>query len=132
MRIYAEKENLSLSDCYGYSDSMSDLPMLSVVGHPTAVNPRMRRRLTWRALEIIGVGNAFLDVGVRRIGNGIQLTAVVIESGIDTLANGTSRDAGLGVNIAARSDNVFHTAGQTYTVVGPARPIDCQNLIVTR
>ena len=36
MRIYAEKENLSLSDCYGYSDSMSDLPMLSVVGHPTA------------------------------------------------------------------------------------------------
>ena len=46
MRIYAEKENLNLSDCYAYSDSMSDLPMLSVVGHPTAVNPDFRLRGT--------------------------------------------------------------------------------------
>src|SRR4029079_16217350 len=37
MRIYAEMENLNLSDCYAYSDSMSDLPMLSVVVHPSAV-----------------------------------------------------------------------------------------------
>jgi len=48
MRIYAEKENLNLSDCYAYSDSMSDLPMLSVVGHPTAVNPDFRLRGTAR------------------------------------------------------------------------------------
>ena len=48
MRIYAEKEGLNLSDCYGYSDSMSDLPMLSVVGHPTAVNPDFRLRNTAR------------------------------------------------------------------------------------
>ena len=44
MRIYAEKENLSLCDSYAYTDSMSDLPMLSIVGHPTAVNPDMRLR----------------------------------------------------------------------------------------
>ena len=48
MRTYAEKENLNLSDCYAYSDSMSDLPMLSVVGHPTAVNPDFRLRGTAR------------------------------------------------------------------------------------
>jgi HAD superfamily hydrolase (TIGR01490 family) len=57
MRIYAEKEHLNLSDCYGYSDSMSDLPMLSVVGHPTAVNPDIRLRGTalqhdWPILDL--------------------------------------------------------------------------------
>jgi HAD superfamily hydrolase (TIGR01490 family) len=57
MRIYAEKENLNLSDCYGYSDSLSDLPMLSVVGHPTAVNPDIRLRGTalqhdWPILDL--------------------------------------------------------------------------------
>jgi HAD superfamily hydrolase (TIGR01490 family) len=57
MRIYAEKEQLNLSDCYSYSDSMSDLPMLSVVGHPTAVNPDLRLRNTalqhdWPILDL--------------------------------------------------------------------------------
>jgi HAD superfamily hydrolase (TIGR01490 family) len=46
MRSFAEREGLSLSDSYAYSDSMSDLPMLSVVGHPAAVNPDMRLRQT--------------------------------------------------------------------------------------
>jgi HAD superfamily hydrolase (TIGR01490 family) len=57
MRVYAEKEGLSLSECYSYSDSMSDLPMLSVVGHPTAVNPDFRLRNTalqhdWPILDL--------------------------------------------------------------------------------
>jgi HAD superfamily hydrolase (TIGR01490 family) len=57
MRTYAEKEKLNLSDCYSYSDSMSDLPMLSVVGHPTAVNPDLRLRSTalqhdWPILDL--------------------------------------------------------------------------------
>jgi HAD superfamily hydrolase (TIGR01490 family) len=57
IRIYAEKERLNLSDCYSYSDSMSDLPMLSVVGHPTAVNPDFRLRNTalqhdWPILDL--------------------------------------------------------------------------------
>ena len=30
---------LDLAQCYAYSDSASDLPMLSAVGHPVAVNP---------------------------------------------------------------------------------------------
>ncbi len=57
IRGYAEKEGMSLSECYSYSDSMSDLPMLSVVGHPTAVNPDFRLRNTalqhdWPILDL--------------------------------------------------------------------------------
>jgi HAD superfamily hydrolase (TIGR01490 family) len=35
----ARWEGLDLAQCYGYSDSISDLPMLEAVGHPVAVNP---------------------------------------------------------------------------------------------
>jgi HAD superfamily hydrolase (TIGR01490 family) len=38
-----------LADCYAYSDSITDLPMLEAVGHPTAVNPdRALRRMAAR------------------------------------------------------------------------------------
>jgi HAD superfamily hydrolase (TIGR01490 family) len=46
IRTYSEREGLALNDCYAYADSMSDLPMLSVVGHPTATNPDLRLRST--------------------------------------------------------------------------------------
>jgi HAD superfamily hydrolase (TIGR01490 family) len=39
MRQVAEVRGYDLADCYAYSDSITDLPMLSAVGHPTAVNP---------------------------------------------------------------------------------------------
>lgn len=35
----AEREGLDLSRCWAYSDSINDLPMLSLVGHPVAINP---------------------------------------------------------------------------------------------
>jgi HAD superfamily hydrolase (TIGR01490 family) len=35
----ADKEGLDLSQCSAYSDSSNDLPMLTTVGHPVAVNP---------------------------------------------------------------------------------------------
>ncbi len=46
IRVFAEREGISLSDSYAYTDSMSDLPMLSVVGHPAVINPDMRLRQT--------------------------------------------------------------------------------------
>ncbi|HET6267973.1 MAG TPA: HAD family phosphatase [Acidobacteriota bacterium] len=57
IRTYAEKEGLSLADSYCYTDSISDLPMLSVVGHPTAVHPDFRLRSTalynqWPILDL--------------------------------------------------------------------------------
>ena len=44
IREYAEREDINLSDSYAYSDSISDLPMLSIVGHPVAINPDFRLR----------------------------------------------------------------------------------------
>ncbi|GAA2817124.1 hypothetical protein GCM10010441_47130 [Kitasatospora paracochleata] len=35
----AEAEGYDLANCYAYSDSSTDLPMLETVGHPSAVNP---------------------------------------------------------------------------------------------
>jgi HAD superfamily hydrolase (TIGR01490 family) len=49
MRRVADESGYDLADCYAYSDSVTDLPMLSAVGHPTAVNPD--RGLRKAALE---------------------------------------------------------------------------------
>jgi HAD superfamily hydrolase (TIGR01490 family) len=35
----AEEKGYLLAECHAYTDSNTDLPMLEVVGHPTAVNP---------------------------------------------------------------------------------------------
>jgi HAD superfamily hydrolase (TIGR01490 family) len=35
----AARERYPLEHCYAYSDSITDLPMLEVVGHPSVVNP---------------------------------------------------------------------------------------------
>jgi HAD superfamily hydrolase (TIGR01490 family) len=46
MRELAEKRGYDLSQCYAYSDSITDAPMLAAVGHGFAVNPdRTLRRL---------------------------------------------------------------------------------------
>jgi HAD superfamily hydrolase (TIGR01490 family) len=39
MRALAEENDYDLADCYAYTDSATDLPMLEVVGHPVCVNP---------------------------------------------------------------------------------------------
>jgi hypothetical protein len=39
MEELAARQNYDLSLCYSYSDSISDLPMMELVGHPVAVNP---------------------------------------------------------------------------------------------
>jgi HAD superfamily hydrolase (TIGR01490 family) len=49
VRAFAAEAGYDLADCYAYSDSITDLPMLSAVGHPTAVNPD--RGLRKAALE---------------------------------------------------------------------------------
>jgi HAD superfamily hydrolase (TIGR01490 family) len=36
---HAKQHGHDLDECFAYSDSFSDVPMLSVVGQPTAVNP---------------------------------------------------------------------------------------------
>ncbi len=39
IRELAAREGYSLEHCYAYSDSITDLPMLETVGHPSVVNP---------------------------------------------------------------------------------------------
>jgi len=56
IRELADAHGYDLSDCWAYSDSETDIAMLSIVGHPTAVNPdRTLRRVAaergWPVLE---------------------------------------------------------------------------------
>ncbi len=44
MRALAEENGYDLADCYAYSDSASDMPMLEAVGHPVVVNPEPELR----------------------------------------------------------------------------------------
>ncbi len=39
VRGHALAHGHDLEECFAYSDSYSDVPMLSIVGHPAAVNP---------------------------------------------------------------------------------------------
>ena len=49
VKALAEREGLDLSRCSAYSDSYNDLPMLSLVGDPCAINPDSRLREHARA-----------------------------------------------------------------------------------
>jgi HAD superfamily hydrolase (TIGR01490 family) len=54
IREMAERRGIELADSYAYSDSISDLPMLGVVGHPVAVNPdrELRKVATERGWQV--------------------------------------------------------------------------------
>ncbi len=43
-QAYVQAHGISLKDCYFYTDSMSDLPAMEVMGHPVAVHPDPRLR----------------------------------------------------------------------------------------
>jgi HAD superfamily hydrolase (TIGR01490 family) len=56
IRDYCVRNGLALDRSFAYSDSFSDYPMLTVVGHPAAVNPdarlaRVARAYEWPILE---------------------------------------------------------------------------------
>jgi HAD superfamily hydrolase (TIGR01490 family) len=56
VRLLAAREHINLAMSYAYSDSITDLPMLEVVGHPVAVNPdkelaRIARERDWEVRE---------------------------------------------------------------------------------
>ena len=55
IRELAAREGYLLDHCYAYSDSITDLPMLDAVGHPTVVNPdrALRKEATERGWAIV-------------------------------------------------------------------------------
>ncbi len=61
VRELAAARGYRLADCYAYSDSVTDLPMLEAVGHPRAVNPdralrRIARERQWPVLAFGATG----------------------------------------------------------------------------
>ncbi|AGS71017.1 HAD-superfamily hydrolase [Streptomyces collinus Tu 365] len=68
VRALASAEGLDLSRCAAYSDSHNDIPMLSLVGHPYAINPDAKlrkhaREKDWR-LRDYRTGRKAAKVGI--------------------------------------------------------------------
>lgn len=58
VRDHARAHGHDLDECFAFSDSYSDVPMLSVVGHPAAVNPDKRLALmakaySWPSFDLV-------------------------------------------------------------------------------
>jgi HAD superfamily hydrolase (TIGR01490 family) len=60
VRDHAREHGHNLDECFAYSDSYSDVPMLSIVGYPVAVNPDRRLSMLARAYHwpILDLGRA--------------------------------------------------------------------------
>jgi len=60
IREFAEKRGYALADCYAYSDSITDLPMLDEVGHAVVVNPdrALRKAAVERGWPVLEFSNA--------------------------------------------------------------------------
>lgn len=59
LRRLAAERGYDLRRCYAYSDSVTDLPMLAEVGHPTAVNPdrALRKEALARGWPVLTFSN---------------------------------------------------------------------------
>jgi HAD superfamily hydrolase (TIGR01490 family) len=69
IREWAKARAADLGECFAYSDSYSDVPMLSVVGHPCAINPDLRlgklaRTYGW---PVVQLGEAGEKGGAARV-----------------------------------------------------------------
>ena len=77
IRELARWEGLDLAQCYAYSDSASDLPMLQAVGHPVVVNPdgRLERHARRNGWPIVHFSQRTKQV-IRRTAAGVATTAI--------------------------------------------------------
>jgi HAD superfamily hydrolase (TIGR01490 family) len=69
---YASERGMKLADCWGYADSQYDLPFLTALGHPVAVNPDKRLRATamsrqWPIIHLEKEARNNLTDNVRRL-----------------------------------------------------------------
>jgi HAD superfamily hydrolase (TIGR01490 family) len=73
----ARWEGFDLSQCYAYSDSASDLPMLEAVGHPFAVNPDgpLARHALRHGWPIVHFSQRTRAV-IRRVAGGVAAVAL--------------------------------------------------------
>jgi HAD superfamily hydrolase (TIGR01490 family) len=83
----AKREGLDLSRCAAYSDSFNDLPMLSIVGYPNAVNPdadlrAQARREGWPVHDF-------------RTGRKATMIALPVAAGAGAIAGGVAAGAAI-------------------------------------
>jgi phosphoserine phosphatase len=83
----AEREGLDLAQCSAYSDSVNDLPMLTLVGHPNAVNPDAQLRAIARERQ--------WPIHDFRRGRRATVIAIPVAAGAGVVAGGLA--AGLAV-----------------------------------
>jgi HAD superfamily hydrolase (TIGR01490 family) len=77
----ARWEGYDLSQCYAYSDSASDLPMMEAVGHPVAVNPDNKlERIAHRRGWPVVIFSQRTKAVVRRTSQTVAATSLAIGS----------------------------------------------------
>jgi HAD superfamily hydrolase (TIGR01490 family) len=87
VRALAAREGLDLARCAAYSDSVNDLPMLTLVGHPNAVNPDMALRAEARSRG--------WPVHDFRSGRRVTMIALPVAAGAGAVAGGMAAGAAL-------------------------------------
>jgi HAD superfamily hydrolase (TIGR01490 family) len=85
VQALARREGLDLARCSAYSDSLNDMPMLSLVGHPCAVNPDAGLRA-----EARGRGWPVYDF---RSGRRVTMIALPVAAGAGAVAGGMAAGA---------------------------------------
>lgn len=87
VRALAAREGLDLARCAAYSDSVNDLPMLTLVGHPNAVNPDVALRAEARSRG--------WPVHDFRSGRRVTMIALPVAAGAGAVAGGMAAGAAL-------------------------------------
>jgi HAD superfamily hydrolase (TIGR01490 family) len=87
IRALADREGLDLTRCSAYSDSVNDMPMLTLVGHPSAVNPDMALRAEARAQG--------WPVHDFRSGRRVTMIALPVAAGAGVVVGGVAAGAAL-------------------------------------
>jgi HAD superfamily hydrolase (TIGR01490 family) len=82
IRALAVREGLDLARCSAYSDSVNDMPMLTLVGHPHAVNPDLGLRAEAR--------NRGWPVHDFRSGRKATMIALPVAAGAGAVAGGVA------------------------------------------
>jgi HAD superfamily hydrolase (TIGR01490 family) len=111
VRALAAREGLDLARCAAYSDSYNDLPMLSAVGHPNAVNPDSDLRdyakeQGWPSYDF-------------RTGRKVTIVGLSTAAGAGALAGGVA--AGIALRRRYRGNEPHPMLGATREAVGATR-----------
>ena len=112
VRALAAAEGLDLARCAAYSDSHNDIPMLSLVGHPYAINPDAKlrkhaRERDWRLRDY-------------RTGRKAAKVGIPAAAGVGALAGGTAAAIALHRRRQLTRPPLAHRPG-TRAFLGPTR-----------